>query len=439
METVELDKIVSQQRGEIESLKRRLIFFSSLMEVSAIITSTFDLDELISRVLEMSQRVMASEASTLMLLDEETGMLECKVALGVVGDKLKDGFKLQPGQGIAGWVAQHGESLVVRDVTKDKRFFAGVDKKTGFVTRSILCSPLIMHNKVIGVAEVVNRVDGKSFDDEDRQLFETFCRGVAVAVQNAQMHRKLLTNQLMEQQLEMASAIQQGFLPRSFSLKVENRFEIAARNLPASMVGGDFYDCIELRPDLLGITIGDVSGKGVPAALYMARLLSDFRFYAHQAEAPVPTMQILNEMLTERSQQGMFVTMIYMTLDTGRGVLDFVNAGHLPPYLLRREGDELLKLNGGKGIPLGIRDPTEFTPDRVELAHGDTLVLFSDGVMDAKNPDGEAFTVSRLEDVIRGRRVSAGDLVNRIIEALMGHCKGEKQFDDVTVLVLRWL
>lgn len=439
MQENELEELVTSQQGEIEALRRRLGFFSSMIEVSAIISSTLELDELIRRVLETSQRVMGSEASNLMLIDEHTGRLECKVALGEVSSQLKGGFSLEIGQGIAGWVAQTGEALVVPDVSKDRRFFSGVDRKTGFVTRSILCAPLVAQNRVIGVAEVVNRADGKNFGEEDLKLFETFCRGVAVAVQNAQMHSRLLQTQLMEQQLEMASTIQQGFLPRSFSRKTENRFEIAARNLPASMVGGDFYDCIELRPGLFGLTIGDVSGKGVPAALYMARLLSDFRFNAHQAVEPGPTMRVLNRLLTERSQQGMFVTMVYMTLDTSSGELRFVNAGHLPPYLCKGRGVNLQQLRGGEGIPLGIQDPSDFNEGRIILEHGDTLVLFSDGVMDAKNPAGETFKLDGIEKVLRSSRGSASGQVDRIVEAVLGHCEAEKQFDDITVLVLKWL
>jgi phosphoserine phosphatase RsbU/P len=208
MKKEELEKIIESQKQEIESLQRHVAWFSSMIEMSVILSSTFDLDELIRRVLGTSQRVMASEASNLMLLNEETGMLECKVALGKVGRKLQKSFTLKMGQGVAGWVAKHRKSLLVPDVTTDERFYAGIDKETGFTTRSILCSPLIVQKKVIGVAEVVNRTDGKSFTDEDLRLFETFCRGVSVAIQNAQMHRRLLNNQRVEQQLEMASAIQ---------------------------------------------------------------------------------------------------------------------------------------------------------------------------------------------------------------------------------------
>jgi sigma-B regulation protein RsbU (phosphoserine phosphatase) len=438
MEKGSLQETVDYLKHEMQALKRQADFFSNLIDMSVILTSTFDLDELIRRVLEFSQRVMVSEASSVMLYNEESGLLECRRALGKVGRRLERKFTLEVGCGIAGWVAQHQNSVVVPDVSKDKRFYSGVDKKTGFVTKSILCAPLVVHGKMLGVVEVVNRKDGKKYTKEDLRLFETFCRGVAVSVQNAQMHKRLLQNQRVEQQLEMASAIQQGFLPRSFSRKEDDKYEIAAVNLPASMVGGDLYDCIELRPGLLGLTIGDVSGKGMPAALYMARLISDFRFQAHQAEDPGPTMTILNEMLAERSQQGMFVTMIYLTLDTHHGELKYFNGGHIPPILYHRSTEEIARLDGSKGIPMGIRRQAKFEEASLYLRRGDTLVFFSDGMLDAKNRKGEKFTVEKIEEIIRGSWLAPGDLVSQLVEAVTRHAGEESQFDDITIMVLTW-
>lgn len=249
----------------------------------------------------------------------------------------------------------------------------------------------------------------------------------------------LLMHSVMDKVQYKTSPKSGPFLPRNFSLSPPDKpFEIAARNLPASMVGGDLYDCIELRKDLLGCTIGDVSGKGVPAALYMARLISDFRFYAHQYEDPVPTMQILNKMLAERSQQGMFVTMVYMTLDINRGLLRYVNGGHIPPLLYRRQSNEISRLVGGEGIPLGIRTPTAFDEEKLNLQQGDTLVLFSDGILDAKNSAGEHFNVKKLEKIIRGKWDTAENLVSEIVDSVSSHTGKVRQFDDITILVLRW-
>ncbi|RKY23484.1 MAG: hypothetical protein DRP79_09145 [Planctomycetota bacterium] len=438
MDLKKLEQTIEEQRREIDSLKRKLDVLSTLIDMSIILTTTFDLDELIRSVLKVSQRVMNSEASTVMLLNEETGLLECRVALGEVGDQLEKTFTLEMGQGIAGWAAKNRKGVVVPDVTKDERFYSGMDLKTGFVTKSILCAPLISRDKLLGVAEVINRTDGRSYSEEDLKLFETFCRGVAVAVENAQMHRRLLENQKFEQQLEMASIIQQGFLPRRFSTKKDGKYEIAAVNLPASVVGGDLYDCIELRSDLLGLTIGDVSGKGVPAALYMARLISDFRFYAHLAEDPVATMKILNETLVERSQQGMFVTMIYLTLNTHHGELRYVNGGHIPPILYRRSSGEMIRLDGGEGIPLGIMNPVEYKEEKFSLENDDSVIFFSDGILDAKDNRGQKFSLAKIEQIIRGPWKTAEELVSKIVKAVRRHTGNESQFDDITIMVLKW-
>ena len=437
MDQQEMQRTIDVLKHEIHNLNTQATFFSSLIDMSVILASTFDINELIRRVLEISQGVMLSEASSLMLLNKEKGVLKCRVALGEVGSLLEQSFTLKLGQGIAGWVAEHRESVVVPDVTKDDRFYDGTDKSTGFVTRSILACPLISRDNLLGVAEVVNRQDGKPFTEKDLKMFETFCRGVAVAVQNAQMHTQLLNNQRIQQQLEMASTIQQGFLPRSFSLDNE-QFEISAINLPASMVGGDFYDCIELRPGMYGITIGDVSGKGVPAAIYMARLISDFRFEAHQAEDPQPTMTILNQMLSERSQQGMFVTMIYLILDVHHGELRYVNGGHIPPILYQRKGDRLTKLDGSEGIPLGIKRDAVFSEAEHSLRRGDTLLLFSDGMLDAKNSKGEKFKLENIEKYVRGNWQTPHDLVTQLVEAVTNHAGDESQFDDITIMAIRW-
>ncbi|HLA40295.1 MAG TPA: PP2C family protein-serine/threonine phosphatase, partial [Candidatus Glassbacteria bacterium] len=185
-------------------------------------------------------------------------------------------------------------------------------------------------------------------------------------------------------------------------------------------------------------TIGDVSGKGMPAALYMARLISDFRFQAHQAEDPVPTMTILNEMLAERSQQGMFVTMVYLTLDSHYGRINYVNGGHIPPILFRRATGEISRLDGSEGIPLGIMANTKFVESQHMLMRGDTLILFSDGILDARNSRGEKYSVQQIVNVLRGAWQSPGELVSQIVEAVTRHAGQESQYDDITIMVLQW-
>ncbi|MFQ6111367.1 MAG: GAF domain-containing protein, partial [Nitrospinota bacterium] len=239
---------VPQEKGispahEAASLKEKIARLSTLIDINAIITSTLDLEEVLKLVMEKAKAVMRAEATSVMLMNEETGRLEFAVTLGGAGEKALKRFKLRPGQGIAGWVAERGEPALVADVHSDPRFFKDVDRATGFRTRSILAAPLKVKDRVVGVAEVLNPMEGTSFTEEDLELFTAYCRQVAVAVENARLHESILEKERLDEQLRLASVIQRSFLPQDLPRCPRKRFSIQAYSRPASQVGGDFYDC----------------------------------------------------------------------------------------------------------------------------------------------------------------------------------------------------
>ncbi|MCH6559324.1 GAF domain-containing protein, partial [candidate division KSB1 bacterium] len=252
---------------ELAYLRSKVSDLSSLIETSIIINSTLELDALVRLVMEKAQSVMKAEASSVMLLNDEGDSLECTVALGEVGEQVKK-IQLKIGEGIAGWVALHGKPQIIPDVSNDPRFSSKTDSSTGFQTRSILAAPLKVKDKVIGVAEVINRLDGKPFDNDDLDLFSTFCRQVAMAIENTRMHKLQMEQQRLQHELESAKIIQESFMPEILPDLVNSQFSIAAKSLPAAMVGGDLYDFIQFDSNTLGIALGDVTGKGVPAARY---------------------------------------------------------------------------------------------------------------------------------------------------------------------------
>jgi sigma-B regulation protein RsbU (phosphoserine phosphatase) len=422
---------------ELDLLRTKVQNLSSLIEVSIIINSTLDLEKLVSLVMEKAQTVMNAEASSVMLINEEEGVLECQVALGEVGDKVRK-IQLKMGEGIAGWVAEKGVPLNVPDVSRDPRFFSKSDESTGFKTRSILAVPLKVKEKIIGVAEVINRLDGKPFDDDDVDLFSTFCRQVAMAIDNARMHRHLIEKERLEQQLEAAKIIQQSFMPQSLPSGVHGTFDVAAQNLPATAVGGDFYDFFEFDEDSAALILGDVSGKGVPAALYMARLVSDLRFQAQMTREPAALLQIVNDQLVQRSRRGMFVTLVYGLLDVGRGRLTYSNAGHLPLLYVQPSQQQVTWLRGESGMPLGVLSPAEFSQQEIRMNPGDLVILVTDGVVEAKNSEGGQFGFERLEQVLREPLDGPSHAVEKIFEAVQAFAGDQQQHDDVTVLALRW-
>ncbi|OQX96362.1 hypothetical protein B6I21_01145 [candidate division KSB1 bacterium 4572_119] len=424
--------------NEIEQLQYKLKNLTSLIDVTSIISSTLDLEELMNLVMEKAQEVMSAEASSIMLLNEESGMLECQIALGSVQEKVKDKMQLKVGQGIAGWVAQTGESVIVPDVSTDTRFFSDVDQNTGFKTKSILAAPLKVKGKVIGVAEVINRLDSLPFTDENLEIFTTFCRQVALAIENARMHRFMLEQQRMEQQLESAHQIQQSFMPQSFPDSENDKYLIYGTNIPATAVGGDLFDFVEIDSDHLGIVLGDVSGKGIPAALFMARLISDFRYYCHIAENPVELLNFLNDALLKRSHRGMFVTLVFMILNKETGHLIISNAGHLPPLWYRQRHKKVEIVDLFSGIPLGIMPDVDYNEYMIQMEPGDALLLFTDGVTEAKNSKKEMFSLNRLIDIFKKPKKKPQLIIDNIVKEVRGFQGTGNQHDDITLLAVRW-
>jgi len=441
---VEHDKIIHQPKKKFSNLteenkylRSRVDDLSSLIEVSIIINSTLDLDDLIALVMEKAQTVMKAEASSVMLINHEKNILEIPVALGEVGDKVKNKIELKIGEGIAGWVAEHGTPLIVPDVTVDPRFSAKSDDKTGFQTRSILAAPLKVRERIIGVAEVINPVDGRAFNDEDLNLFLTFCRQVAMAIDSAQMHQFMLEKQRLEQELESAKFIQQSFMPESFPDEPGLPFSIFARSLPAQSVGGDFFDFIQFDDETIGVAVGDVTGKGVPAALYMARLVSDFRSLAQKFAEPDKVLFSLNEQLVDRSRRGMFVTCQYGVFDASDGTFTYANAGHIPFIRIRANGKKPELLEGGKTIPLGIASTFNLTKETVQLERGDAIALVTDGIIEAKNSADEIFSLKRTLDVLSKSRGTVESTVKQLIKQVESFAGDAVQHDDLTMLALK--
>ncbi|MBD3378455.1 SpoIIE family protein phosphatase [candidate division KSB1 bacterium] len=422
--------------AEIDRLKMRVENLSSLIQVGTLVNSSLDLNEVLNLVMEKAQSVMHSEASSVMLVNHQVNMLECKVALGQVGHEVQKTIHLKKGQGIAGWVWEHKKALIVPDVTKDERFFSQIDEKSGFKTKSILTVPLLVKDKIIGVAQVINRNDGQEFDQQDLELFQTFASQVAMAIETARMHAIALEQERLEQQLEVARTVQQSFMPTHFPVMAGEKFQLAAKTIQAAAVGGDFYDAFALDEDHLGLLIGDVSGKGIPAALLMARLMSDIRALVREFRDPRGLMTAMNTSLAEKSQQGLFVTLFYVVVNIKSGQVQYSNGGHIP--MLHTRGSATRFLHGQKGTPLGIFEHADFETRTFTLSPGDKLLLLTDGIHEARNVQGEFYGLDRVKTSMTRPWESAEQWLDDLIEIVNTFASGRIQHDDMTALVFRW-
>lgn len=423
---------VSDLKRRLEASEKKVVDLSSLIEVSKIITSTLDIDELLTLIMKTVERVMRSEASSLMLIDEATGDLVYRVALGEKGEEVKEKFRLKPGQGIAGWVALHEKPLLVPDVLHDPRFYSTPDKVTGFKTKSIICVPLKAKGKTIGVVQAINPVDRDAFAESEMEMFEVFSGLAGIAVDNAKLHKNLLEKQRMDNELAVARQIQQQFLNKA---PPENaRFSLGAWNVPAWEVGGDFYDFIQLPEERIGIVIGDVSGKGVPAALLMVRMMVEFRNIARESATCAEVMKRVNDTFTRDDALGMFVTSVFMVIDARREEASLCNAGHWPPFVIRGGNGSVEAVEGGRNLPLGVLPDAPYTESRFPMKKGDTVFLFTDGLIEARDGGNNEFTIEELKRVIEGGEADAAGVIDSVLSEVSDFVGEIPYHDDLTVV-----
>lgn len=235
--------------------------------------------------------------------------------------------------------------------------------------------------------------------------------------------------------MEIAQQIQESFLPHTIPL-IEN-YDLAASSIPAQEVGGDFYDFIPISSAQTGLTIGDVSGKGIPAALFMAFSRTLLRAKACRNPGVGRMIESVNNFINEEPHSNMFVTLFYSVLDSSRNKLTFVNAGHNPPLLLRNKNGEIIRLSTG-GVVLGAMKGLKMDEKTIDLYSGDLLILYTDGVTEAINQQEDQFGEARLIEIIKNNPdLPSGDLKNLIIDQVYDFASGTPQADDITLMVLR--
>jgi serine phosphatase RsbU (regulator of sigma subunit) len=272
-----------------------------------------------------------------------------------------------------------------------------------------------------------------AFTQGDLDLLTGLASQAGMALQNARMHQESLKQQRLQQDLLLAEQIQKSFLPRQ--LPSVDGIDFVTEYRPAYSVGGDFYDLFWLDHERIGVFIGDVSGKGISAALLMARISSDLRLAALAESEPANALARVNQAVLERKQHDIFVTGIYLTLEVNTRVVTLANAGHLPPFVRHRSRGEIDRVEGGS-TAIGIFDEAVYEQSSFTLEPGDTLVLCTDGVLEATDERGEQFGFERLEDSVGAGTSRPKDVADRLQRDLREHVGDAAQSDDVTLIVV---
>jgi sigma-B regulation protein RsbU (phosphoserine phosphatase) len=416
----------------VKVLNRKLDSLKNFVEFSTLISSELDFSELMTLVMEKAKRVMDAEACSILFYNRETDKLEFEIAISEeqkTSDILKEKIVLDMGQGIAGWVAKNMKPIIIKDVSKDKRFFQEADKKTGFITKSLIAVPLVGRRGLIGVAEIINPKN----EEYDFEIFQILTKQFATAIENALFYKESLEREKLRQQLEIASALQESFLPEHPTVKKGN-IMVSAVNISAAKVGGDIYDFLDPSKSTVGIFIGDVSGKGISAALYMAKIISDFRYIAHTIFSPELVFDRLNAQLM-RAPRGMFLTACYMIVDVMSGKARFAVAGH-PPFLLVTK-NEVKAVPTSSGPPLGIVGE-HYTKESCFFQSGDRVILVTDGVFEAKNKKGKRIGFEKIIRLVEKYK-DKENLLKRITDHIEKFSKGTERADDLTLVEVRFL
>jgi phosphoserine phosphatase RsbU/P len=408
------------------------------------------LEDLVELVLEKCREVLAAESASILLHDAERGELYFPYVAEKDAETERElqELRIPADRGIAGAVLRSGRALKIDDTANDPRFFSGVDRRTGGVTRNMLCAPLRSHHGPIGVIQVRNHRKG-GFCAADLAFLDALGGSVAVAIENARMYRQLTDqvealeravrehNELLSlrRELDIARDIQQSILPQSFPDRPDLR--VFGEMIAAEEIGGDFYDFFFLDDDRIGILIGDVSGKGVPAALFMAMTRTLLRSAAPVCATPGECLRRVNELLIPDNRTEMFVTVFYGILDIPSGRLQYSNGGHNLPYVLRAGGSiDVLARTGG--TVLGMLGGIEFGTHEATLGRDESLLLFTDGITEAMDARGELFGEGGLEAALAACNGRApNEIVRSIRDAVERHAGDAVQSDDLTTLVLR--
>ena len=402
----------------------------ALLDVTRRMNAELDPDAALGTIVDSLVSIVKADRGFLMLRDE-AGELQFAIARDRKGQPLEE-QKFKVSRGVVDEVAASGETRLIDDAAASDAYNARMSI-VSLSLRTILCVALKTTQGVIGVIYVDSNAITRRFTDDDVPLIEAFAAQAAATLERLRLQRAERDRDRMAAQLQVASEIQKTFLPSTFP-ELEG-VTGAVASVAALEVGGDFYDVLRLPGGRVGFLVGDVSGKGVPGALFGARLMSDVRYQALLHDDVAKTLIAVNDIVAERATRGMFVTMFYGVLDPATGEIEYGNAGHLAPIIRKPDGT-LASWGEPLGMPLGILPNQVYEAGRRTIARGETLVVLSDGPGDAVGASGERYGEERVYQTIQDGPGDPAGLVNTLLDSVAQFTGNEPQADDQTLLAI---
>jgi phosphoserine phosphatase RsbU/P len=423
---IENARLFESERLHIDTLE-------TLAEIGREMSSILDLDALLTRIANLTKRLVDYRTFGIFLLNERTRQLEMKLAVRYGKDTTATHIKL--GEGLVGWAAEHKEPVLVADVSTDARYINLVED-----VRSELVVPMLIKDRCIGVFDLESP-ELDAFTKEHKELMTLLASQAAVAVENARLYEEVRRNEeRIEKELRFAQRVQAALLPHEPPTRLPDA-DVAARFASARELGGDIHDFLAPEADTLVVAVGDVSGKGAPAALYGAfageivRSRTMRRRYTPERFSVSGVLQAMNTILHERQLEEYYCTLCYSFFDFRRRTLTLSNSGL--PYPIRCSGEECGQIEL-PGVPLGSFPGVTYDEKTIELHRDDIFVFCTDGIFEAVSESGNEFGARRLCDVIRTHRThTAREIVDAIFDAANAFRGDQPQNDDMTAVAVK--
>lgn len=412
--------------------KDRLINqLSVLFEATRLLNSTLDLTELLELILRIARTEVKADRGSVFLVDHKHNELWSIVASGLDHQEIR----IPLGEGVAGRVAQTGEIINVEDAYSLDFFDSSFDQKFNYRTKSLLSLPIRHHSgHIVGVIQLLNSEEER-FSPANIEFLSRLTGHMAIALENARVHRDSLEKQRLEKEFALARTIQRSLLPDA--PPVVPGYDIAVLNDPCFEVGGDYFDFLNLGPQSLLLVVADVEGKGVSSALVMANLQATLRVLVMHLHSLEVLAFSLNEMLYNNTRSGKYLSVFLALVDTRKNIIQYINAGHVPPALVRGRTGEIKLLEEG-GTVIGLFPAADYKRGSIKLESGDILVCCTDGITSIADEHGHEYGPLRLaERVRRNREKPAQAIVDAVLTDVAGYSTASMNVDDKVLMVMK--
>lgn len=416
---------------DLEEIKAEHQVYSVISEVSKSLVIHLPWNELLDHIMDLINEVLPMDRGILMLKEGYPIQFIPKVVR--INNKSLMNQKFQVCQSIINMSVDKHSSILTSDAQADPRFM-GRESVIRMNIHSAMCVPLWNNKEIIGIIYADRISSLEQFTQEDLKLLTLLSNLAAVKIENAKLTEKAIEKEKMEKELALAAQIQKDFLPKA--VPEGKLFDISGDNIPCYQVGGDYYDFIEIDDKRLGITIADVSGKGVSASLLMASLRAALHSEVHPGYKLETMASKLNDFVERSSAPNSFITFFFGELNKKTGELKYVNAGHNPPLHADRSGK--IKQLEVCGLCLGMLPTQTYDVKTLTLKPGEMALFYTDGITECRSKDNQEFTEDRLIRLLQDNRaLSSYDFIQKVHQELDAFSAGADQMDDMTLVVLK--